>query len=200
MFTSRAEFRSLLRQDNADIRLTPIGFELGLANAERFQRLQEKINTIEPIISFIREFSVSPENVNPLLTSVGTEPIVQKQKLYNILLRPQVSIFDLFPAIPELKNYFDKLSVKDIEEFGQQVEITIKYESYIKKEHDIVDRVNRYENIRLSEDLNYHQFPSLSMEARQKLSRIRPRTLGQASRISGISPSDISSLMIFLSR
>jgi tRNA uridine 5-carboxymethylaminomethyl modification enzyme len=200
MFTSRAEFRSLLRQDNADIRLTPIGFELGLANAERMQRLEEKMAIIEPMISFIREFSVSPESINSVLTSLGTEPITQKQKLYNVLLRPQVSIFDLISCVPDLKSYFDKLSLHHTEEYGQQVEITVKYESYIQKENDLVERVNRYENIRLSEDLNYHQFPSLSLEARQKLSKVRPSTLGQASRISGISPSDISSLMIFLSR
>ncbi len=200
MFTSRAEYRSLLRQDNADIRLTPLGNSLGLANSARLERVEEKIKVIDSTISFIRKFSVTPENINSVLISVGSEPITQKQKLYNILLRPQVSIFDLINNIPELMGCFEKTPPEDLEELGTQIETSIKYESYIKKEQDMVERINRYEDIHLKDDLNYHEFPSLSMEARQKLSRIKPRTLGQASRISGISPSDISSLMIFLSR
>jgi tRNA uridine 5-carboxymethylaminomethyl modification enzyme len=200
MFTSRAEFRSLLRQDNADLRLTHLGHEIGLASSNRLNRVKEKAKFFENTLSFIRNFSIPPENVNSILLALGTEPIIQKQKLYNLLLRPQVSIFDLIPNIPELKAYFEHLSKDDLKEFGHQIETSVKYESYVRKEQDIVDRINRYENIYLKEDLNYNEFSSLSLEARQKLSMVKPRTLGQASRISGISPSDISSLMIFLSR
>ncbi len=200
MFTSRAEFRSLLRQDNADIRLTPMGHKLGLASESRLKRVEEKIKDTEEVIAFFREFSIHPENINTKLVELNTEPIKQKQKLYNVLLRPQVSIFDLIPNVPELKSRFDKLSYHDKAEIGEQVETSIKYEGYIQKEYDMVDKMNRYEYVFLKNDFNYNELSSLSMEARQKLSKIKPSTLGQASRISGVTPSDISVLMVYLTR
>ena len=200
MFTSRAEFRSLLRQDNADIRLTPLAYKLGLAKEDRLERVNKKMDKIETILSFIKNFSVHPENVNGILTSLETDPIRQKQKLQNLLLRPQISIFDLIPVIPELKQHFEKLSFYEKDELGKQIETCIKYEGYIQKEYDIAEKIERYENLFLKEDFNYSALTSLSMEARQKLSKIKPRTLGQASRISGISPSDVSILMVYLSK
>ena len=198
MFTSRAEFRSLLRQDNADLRLTPMSHKLGLARDERLIRVADKSKETEEVISFFKEFSVHPENINTTLVELGTEPIRQKQKLHTILLRPQVSIFNLIPVITELKDRFDKLSYYDKLEIGELVETSIKYEGYIQKEYDMVDKMNRYEYVFLKEDFNYNELPSLSMEARQKLSKIKPSTLGQASRISGVSPADISVLMVYL--
>jgi len=200
MFTSRAEFRSLLREDNADLRLTPISYELGLASENRMERVSQKKIKISEILSFIKNFSVHPENVNSVLDRLNTEPIRQKQKLQNLLLRPQVSIFDLISAIPELRAHFSDLSADEREEFGQQVETSIKYEGYIQKEYDIVEKMERYENLFLKDDFNYFSLTSLSMEARQKLSKIKPRTLGQASRISGISPSDVYILMVYLNK
>jgi len=200
MFTSRAEFRSLLRQDNADIRLTPLSYKLGLAKQERLDLVKNKIESIENILLFIKNFSVHPENINSILGGLDTEPIKQKQKLHNLLLRPQISIFDLLPAIPELNRFFDDLLPYDKEELGKQIETNIKYEGYIQKEYDIAERIERYDNLFLKEDFNYSALTSLSMEARQKLSKVKPRTLGQAARISGISPSDVSILMIYLSK
>jgi len=200
MFTSRAEFRSLLRQDNADIRLTPLSHQLGLASDERLKNVDTKIDKTEKIISFIKDFSIHPENINPVLISLETEPIRQKQKLVNILLRPQVNIFNLISSVPELNSFFEGLSEADRSELAEQVEITVKYESYIQKEHDMANRVERYESMFLKDDFNYHELSSLSMEARQKLSKIKPTTLGQAARISGVTPSDISILMVYLSR
>ncbi len=200
MFTSRAEFRSLLRQDNADIRLTPMGHHLGLASEKRLERVNQKIHKTEEIITFFREFSIHPENINAVLINLNTEPLRQKQKLYTVLLRPQVSIFNLISKIPELKRKFEILSLPDVEEIGEQVETSIKYEGYIQKEYNMAEKMNRYEDVFLKEDFNYHELKSLSMEARQKLSKIKPGTLGQASRISGVSPADISVLMVYLSK
>ena len=200
MFTSRAEYRSLLRQDNADIRLTPLGFKLGLASEDRQLKVNNKIEKIEYTLSFIKNFSIPPENINEVLIRLGTEPIRQKQKLVNIILRPQVSIHNLIPVVPELKNILEDIDLNDRDDLVNQIEIGVKYEGYIQKEHDFVNKMERFENLFLKDDFNYSALTSLSMEARQKLSKIRPRTLGQASRISGISPSDVSILMIHLSK
>ncbi len=200
MFTSRAEFRSLLRQDNADIRLTPLGYGLGLINEERLKKVNDKITETEEIIQFLKNFSIHPENINDLLSSLNTEPIRQKQKLVNMVLRPQVSIFDLIPALPELNDRFSKFTAEQAEEIGEQVETSIKYEGYIQKEYDLAEKVNRYEYVYLKEDFDYNQLSSLSLEARQKLSKVKPNTLGQASRISGVTPADISVLMVYLSK
>ncbi|MCX6290873.1 MAG: tRNA uridine-5-carboxymethylaminomethyl(34) synthesis enzyme MnmG [Bacteroidetes bacterium] len=202
MFTSRAEFRSLLRQDNADIRLTPIGYKLGLADKSRFDNVSKKITQTANLIEFIKNHSIQPEVINATLLNLETEPIKQKQKLQNILLRPQISIFDLIRNVPELKDYFFKLMLSEKEkvEVAEQVETSIKYEGYIQKEFNLVEKVSRYESVFLKTDLDYNNMTSISMEARQKLSKIKPKTLGQAARISGISPSDISVLLVYLNK
>jgi tRNA uridine 5-carboxymethylaminomethyl modification enzyme len=196
MFTSRAEFRTLLRQDNADIRLTPIGNALGTVSRERFDRVQEKISGTKDLISFFREYSVSPEEINPKLAELGTEPIRQKMKLINIIGRPQVMLSDLVEVIPSLRDKVSNLRSETIE----QAEIVMKYQGYIEKEQEMVDKINKLEHIALNADFDYSQIKSLSAEARQKLSAIKPRTLGQASRISGVTPADVSILMVHMGR
>jgi len=196
MFTSRAEFRVLLRQDNADLRLTPVSYGLGLANQERMDRVLTKRETVARIVKYFKEESISPDVVNGFLESVGTPPITQKMKLINILLRPQIEMPDLVAAIPELNSYLQKVD----REFIEQAAIQMKYEGYIEKEQGQVDKMARLEDFSIREDFDYDRVKSLSMEARQKLVKVRPRTLGQASRISGVSPADISVLMVYMGR
>lgn len=199
MFTSRAEYRILLRQDNADSRLTPLAHTLGLVSDERLKRVMEKENAIKELTRFISDLSVSPDQINGLLESCGTSPISQKVKLDNIVLRPQVSLYDILKILPSLAEKFDKLdSIKN--EVLEEVEILMKYQSYIDKESEIADRLSRVEDMPIKADFNYHALTSLSYEAREKLSRIKPSTLGQASRINGVSPADISVLVVFLAR
>ncbi len=200
MFTSRAEFRTLLRQDNADIRLTPISYELGLAKKDRLFAVENKKHSCDQLIHFIRNYSVSPEEINPLLKAVNTEEIRQKGKLHPILLRPQVFLVDLIEYLPELKYFINQNAEKNCLLFCEQAEIILKYEGYIEKEVELANRFIKMETIAMKSDFNYNELNSLSMEARIKLSAIRPKTLGQASRISGISPADISVLMVHLSR
>jgi tRNA uridine 5-carboxymethylaminomethyl modification enzyme len=196
MFTSRAEFRTLLRQDNADIRLTPLSYELGLASEDRFRQVQKKISGTDELMSFIRSFSVSPDEVNPLLQSLGTEPVRQRLKLSNLISRPQISLSDLRNTVPAL----DDLCLNVGAEAAEQAEITMKYQGYIHKEQEMVEKINKLEHIALQSDYDYSQIKSLSAEARQKLSKVQPLTLGQASRISGVSPADISILMVHMGR
>ncbi|HEX5001184.1 MAG TPA: tRNA uridine-5-carboxymethylaminomethyl(34) synthesis enzyme MnmG [Bacteroidia bacterium] len=196
MFTSRAEFRTLLRQDNADIRLTSIGYHLGLASAERMARVEEKMAGSGELISWLRDQSITPEAINPLLESLGTEPIRQKMKLISLIGRPQVGLADIAAAVPELA---EKLQLVK-RETAEQAEIVMKYQGYIDKEQEQVERVNKLENITLDENYDYSSIKSLSNEARQKLTKVRPQTLGQASRISGVSPADISVLMVHMGR
>lgn len=200
MFTSRAEFRTLLRQDNADLRLTPLSFELGLADQERMNRAEFKKESTEGLIKYLRELSVQPEDINPQLEEWGTDPIRQKLKVHSILLRPQVALENLIENIHPLRSYTQDIEESIRIDCIQQAEISIKYEGYIEKESEIVDKFARLEDVFLKEDFNYQGLESLSMEARQKLTKIKPRTLGQASRISGVSPSDISVLMVYLGR
>lgn len=198
MFTSRAEHRILLRQDNADARLTEMSFKIGLASQERFERYKSKQQMVSSLITLLKEVSVTPEAVNQMLLSKDTSPIQVKQKLSALLLRPQLSIFDLLPYFREhLKMSASDEQYNDILE---SVDIEVKYEGYILKEKEMAEKLQRLEHIRLSPEFDYHALQSLSYEAREKLSRIKPQTLGQASRISGISPSDISVLAIFLGR
>ncbi len=199
MFTSRAEFRTLLRQDNADIRLTPISYELGLASKERMVETERKKKNCDDLIQFIRNYSVTPEEINPALNSLNTEEIRQKGKLYPIILRPQVTISDLLPHLPKLNSFVNELSEENTL-LCEQAEIILKYEGYIEKEAEMVNKFIKMETIVMKDDFNYNNLNSLSMEARIKLTSIRPKTLGQASRISGISPADISVLMVHLSR
>ena len=196
MFTSRAEFRTILRQDNADIRLTPLGYHLGLASESRFREVESKVSGTNEIIEFFKETSISPDEVNPVLEQYETEPIRQKIKLVNVVSRPQLGIPELRAGVPfleeKLKNY--------AEEVVEQAEILMKYQGYINKEQDMVDKMNKLEHIALDADYDYSKIQSLSSEARQKLTKIKPITLGQASRISGVSPSDISILMVHMGR
>lgn len=192
MFTSRAEFRTLLRQDNADIRLTEISFKMGLARTDQLVKVAGKIKDTQEIIGFLKSTSVEPEEINDFLVSRGTEPIRQRQKLYNILLRPQISISD-FNQFAGSLSFFGNINNP---EALLQAEILIKYETYLEKEKEMVARIEKNEDFILRDDFDYHTINSLSMEARKKLTQVKPRTLGQAARISGVSPSDISILMI----
>jgi tRNA uridine 5-carboxymethylaminomethyl modification enzyme len=196
MFTSRAEHRLLLRQDNADIRLSPMGHELGLINDERLEKVNRKIKNSDDIVAFTRTKSVDPSVVNALLEESGTSPINQSAKLFNLLSRPQIGFNELKRIDSSLQ---DKLSGYDKETI-EQAEIKIKYESYFIKELEIVDRMKKMEDREINPEFDYRQLVSLSKEAREKLMRIKPRTLGQASRISGVSPSDVSVLMVHVSR
>jgi tRNA uridine 5-carboxymethylaminomethyl modification enzyme len=200
MFTSRAEFRTLLRQDNADVRLTPLSNRLGLASAERLARVEKKVAYCDELVEFIKNYSVSPEEVNEMMVEAGTDELRQKVKLSGVLLRPQLNMELIANAVKPLSDFIGTIPADFRADAIEQAEISMKYEGYIGKENEIVQKFSKMEEIFLKEDFDYHSLNSLSMEARIKLSAIKPSTLGQASRISGISPSDISVLMVFLSR
>ncbi len=199
MFTSRAEFRTLLRQDNADVRLTPIGYKLGLASKERMDKVETKIAESARIVKFFKETSVSPDEVNIGLAALNSSPINQKVKLSTVLSRPQISIEFLKENSNSVKQLHDSLGAS-ANEYFTTAEILMKYEGYIHKEEEMAYKLSRFENIELFDNFNYNGLQSLSTEARQKLTRIRPRTLGQASRISGVSPSDISVILVHIGR
>ena len=196
MFTSRAEYRILLRQDNADARLTELGYKLGLASEKRYLRFKEKANEIENFIQFLKKTSVDPKRINEYLLANNTTEIPQKTKLANIILRPQIGLLSLISDLADVFEDYKQLSTEVIE----ATEILIKYEGYISKEKDMADKLMRLEDVKLHADFDYKKLNSLSYEAREKLSSIKPDTLGQASRISGVSPSDISVLAIYLGR
>lgn len=201
MFTSRAEFRTLLRQDNADIRLTGLSYRLGLASEERMKKVAKKADAAAEIVSFFKNTGINPEEINSVLENLNTDLIRQKVKLYNLLLRPQIQIHDLINNVPAVKEYiYSKIDSSHFEEIVEQVEIIIKYEGYIEKEYDLVDKMSKLEDLKLHDRFDYKALLSLSTEAREKLSQVKPKTLGQASRISGVSPADISVLMIHLGR
>jgi tRNA uridine 5-carboxymethylaminomethyl modification enzyme len=200
MFTSRAEFRILLRQDNADIRLSENSYNLGLASPERKKLLDEKKHLISEIIRYTRKFSVKPQVVNQLLTAKGTAELKQGVKLYDLILRPQISIFDLIEVITPFKSFLKKVPDDRKSEIIQGAEISIKYEGYINREKLLAEKLNKFESINIENKFNYSQLKSLSTEARQKLEKINPKTIGQAKRISGVSPSDINVLLILLGR
>ena len=199
MFTSRAEFRILLRQDNADYRLSPLGYQLGLINEERYSIFEKKYEQISNLIHFIKQTSISPDIVNPLLKEKNTTPINQSVKLERILLRPQILLSDLIEIFPPLKEQIDKITLNR-EEILQSVEIQIKYENYIEREKMIAEKIKKLEHIPLPENFDYSRLHSLSTEAKQKLNKIKPKNIAQASRIPGVSPSDINNLLIFLGR
>lgn len=199
MFTSRAEYRILLRQDNADARLTEKSYQLGLAKEDRLQQYLKKKQVVAEIIEFLNGTSVSPDTINGFLETHGTSPIAQRAKLGYILLRPQLNLFDMIDGLEMLREKYD-LSDRFVRECVQEAEILIKYDGYINKEYDLAEKLNRLDYVKLPADFDYHTLTSLSFEAREKLNKYKPETLGQASRISGISPADISVLAIFLGR
>jgi tRNA uridine 5-carboxymethylaminomethyl modification enzyme len=199
MFTSRAEYRILLRQDNADIRLTEKGNSIGLAKQDRIDLLNEKRNTIQRIIDFTANYSLKPEYINEGLAKLGTNPLKQGTKLKDVITRPQITIGGIAEYIPAFKAELDKIPNRK-EEIIEATEITIKYDGYIKREQLIADKISRLENIRIKGKFDYKNIQSLSTEARQKLSKIDPDTIAQASRIPGISPNDISILLVLLGR
>ncbi|MCX6336694.1 MAG: tRNA uridine-5-carboxymethylaminomethyl(34) synthesis enzyme MnmG [Bacteroidetes bacterium] len=196
MFTSRAEFRTLLRQDNADIRLTERSFNLGLASAERMQKVSEKKKQVKSVKDILLEFSISPEDINPYFTKVGSAIITEKQKAARLLLRPNISLTEMKNEIPALQEAFSHVTNDDIE----QAEIQIKYERYIEKENELVNKMSLMENLIIPDNFNYDIISAVSNEARQKFKKIKPRTLGQASRISGVNPSDVQILMVYMGR
>ncbi|WP_338765200.1 tRNA uridine-5-carboxymethylaminomethyl(34) synthesis enzyme MnmG [Bernardetia sp. ABR2-2B] len=205
MFTSRAEYRILLRQDNADVRLTQKGFDLGLASETRLQKMKQKEEEVKEVIKTLSKRSLELENANPVLKELGTSELKQKVKSIDVLKRPQVQLTDLGKMDSEIATLLEKYTDTDStnrnkEEILEQAEIQVKYSEYVEKEQKLVEKMHRLEGLHLFDGLDYHSMPSLSMEARKKLTQIQPRTLGQASRISGISPSDISVLMVYLNR
>ncbi|MGL5637384.1 MAG: tRNA uridine-5-carboxymethylaminomethyl(34) synthesis enzyme MnmG, partial [Bacteroidales bacterium] len=199
MFTSRAEYRILLRQDDADMRLTEKGYQLGLATKERYDLLLEKKAHIEHLVEFAKEYSIKAQYINEGLEQLGTSPLKQGVKLFDLILRPQLNIANLAPLIPALQRELDKIPNRK-EEIIEAAEILIKYSGYIDREKMIADKINRLENIRIKGKFDYSSIKALSTEARQKLSAIDPETIAQASRIPGISPSDINILLILLGR
>ena len=199
MFTSRAEYRILLRQDNADTRLTEMSYKIGLAKEERYQNYLKKKAKVHEIMDFLKETSVYPEEINKLLEEKQSAPIEQKMKIAFLLLRPQIGLFDMTNRISILKERYNTED-RFIRECLEEAEILIKYDSYIQKENELAEKLNRLENVKLPKEFDFHNIQSLSYESREKLNRYQPETLGQASRISGISPADINVLAIFLGR
>lgn len=199
MFTSRAEYRILLRQDNADERLTEIGYKIGLASEERIKRKRKKYDKRNKIIDFLKKESVNPGEINGKLENLGTAIIKRRKKIYEILLRPQVSIYDLEDELAKVRNEFD--GIKEMKsEILESAEIEIKYAGYIERERKIAEKIMRLEKIKIKINIKYEKILSISTEGRQKLEKIRPKTIGQASRISGVSPSDVNVLLIYMGR
>jgi len=197
MFTSRAEYRTLLRQDNADIRLTPLGYKIGLASKERLNRVNSKIKKTEKLIKFLKQTSVTQDQINPILTRKQLSLINQSVKLYKIASRPQLSLAD-FEELGALQSFFREEGIDKT--ILEQVEIHLKYSGYIDKERSNADKLNKLENVIIPQTFNYSKVNSLSHEAKEKLSKIQPTTISQASRISGVSPSDISVLLVYMGR
>ncbi len=197
MFTSRAEYRTLLRQDNADLRLTPKGYELGIASENRLRRMEEKHNQAEKFVQFFRTTSVTPKEANPILESKNSALVKQQDKLFKLFARPNIDINDVrkFKAV---ENYIQDNSLD--REVIEQTEIQVKYSGYIAKEKNNADKLNRLENIKIPSNFDYSKLQSMSLEAREKLAKIQPVTISQASRISGVSPSDISVLLVYMGR
>ena len=197
MFTSRAEYRTLLRQDNADERLTPKGHALGLASDERLKRMEYKFGEAEKMVTFFKETSISPEEANPVLEVKGSSLMVQSDKMYKVFSRPQIELFDIV-LFDKVKEY---IASNDLdEETIEQAEIQVKYNGYIEKERNNADKLKRLEDVKIPESFDFDKIKSLSFEAREKFKKIRPVTVSQASRISGVSPSDISILLIYMGR
>jgi tRNA uridine 5-carboxymethylaminomethyl modification enzyme len=197
MFTSRAEYRILLRQDNADIRLTPIAQELGMRNMDnRLERVNEKKEEVKEIDKYVRKASVTPDQINSYLEKQGSQPLNQQVKLHSVLMRPNISLEEMRHELPELDVVLNKYTAEVV----NLAEVGLKYEGYIRKEQEMVDKMNRLEEVIIKSNFEYDKLQSLSAEAREKLNKIQPRTIGQASRISGVSPSDVSVLLVHMGR
>ena len=197
MFTSRAEFRTLLRQDNADFRLTPMGYEIGLASEKRLRRMEHKLNESEKMVAFYKETSISMAEANPILASKATAAISQSDKIFKLFSRPQIDLEDIL-KIEKVAEYIANNDVD--QEILEQAEIQVKYSGYIDKERNNANKLTRLEEVKIPDDFDYNQIKSMSIEARQKMTKIRPATIAQASRISGVSPSDVSVLLVYLGR
>lgn len=200
MFTSRAEYRILLRQDDADVRLTPKSFKLGLASKERMDLLEEKLKLRDSIIDFVSNFSLKPQFINDLLVAKNTSPLKQGVKLKDVISRPQISIFDVIEPVVPFKKMLEVIPENRFEEIVESAEILIKYSGYIEREKLMAEKFKRLENINIEDKFDYEKIHTISTEARQKLSKIKPKTIGQASRISGVNPSDINVLLVMLGR
>lgn len=196
MFTSRAEYRLLLRQDNADIRLTPMAFEMGLAKQERMERVKAKIEKANHVIDYFKNTSGEPEVLNPYLEKIGSSPLTQKWRYFNVLSRPNISISDLAKTDTQIENLIAGIDKETIE----QAEILMKYEGYIQREKENADKLRRLEELKINPDFNYDTITSLGREAIEKLKKFKPATIGQASRISGINPADVNVLLIHMGR
>ena len=198
MFTSRAEYRILLRQDNADLRLTPLGYKIGLISEKRYAHFVQKNSLVESLVAFAREQSIKAAEINDYLKSVGQEPLNQGRKLYDILMRNNVTFETLQEVLPKLRRFIESQGI-DAEAI-EEAEIQIKYKGYIEREKFIAEKLHRLESIRIPEDFDFFSMNSLTIEARQKLNRIRPKTIGQASRIPGVSPADVNVLLVKFGR
>lgn len=198
MFTSRAEYRILLRQDNADLRLTPLGYKIGLISKKRYAEFTQKKSLVESLVSFARSQSIKAAEINAYLKSVDSEPLAQGRKLYDILMRNNVTFESLTPILPELRQFIESNAITA--EAIEEAEIQIKYKGYIEREKFIAEKLRRLESIRIPIDFDYFSMNALTIEARQKLSRIRPETIGQASRIPGVSPADVNVLLVKFGR
>lgn len=198
MFTSRAEYRILLRQDNADLRLTPKGYEIGLVSKKRYEEFLEKKSAVESLVAYAHRQSIKADEICDYLKSVGSEPLTQGRKLYDILMRNNVTFVSLMEVLPKLRKFIEtnKINAEAIEE----AEIQIKYKGYIEREKFIAEKLHRLENIRIPDDFDFFSLQALTIEARQKLMRIRPQTIGQASRIPGVSPADVNVLLVRFGR
>jgi tRNA uridine 5-carboxymethylaminomethyl modification enzyme len=199
MFTSRAEYRILLRQDNADIRLTELGYNIGLADKSALDKVELKITGTEKLKRALRSIGISPALANPMLEAKGSAPITQQVKLSNLILRPQITLTDLLEVSPEAIAIADELIVLHPDILAQ-TEILLKYEGYIEREEELVNKMLKLDDVKIPSDVIFDQLKNLSLEAIEKLNLVRPVTIGQASRISGVSPSDISVLLIYISR
>jgi tRNA uridine 5-carboxymethylaminomethyl modification enzyme len=197
MFTSRAEYRTLLRQDNADLRLTPIGFKLGLASQERLDRVKAKQEKTNVLIKFLQETSVKQDEINPILKAKNLALINQSMKLYKIAARPQLQFSD-FKNLKKLNSFIEDNNID--KEVIEQAVIHLKYSGYIEKEKNNADKLNRLENVKIPSNFNFKKVKSLSYEAIEKLTKVQPSSISQASRISGVSPSDISVLLVYMGR
>ncbi len=200
MFTSRAEYRILLRQDDADMRLTPLAFSLGLASQERYDLMEEKRRLRDALIELARTLSVKAADVDAILEAKGSTPLRQGVKLIDVILRPGISFADVAPALPELQALIETFPADRREEITEAAEILVKYQGYIDRERANADKVRRLEDISLVGKFDYESIHALSTEARQKLARIQPRSIAQASRIPGVSPADINILLLLLGR